>query len=330
MEYKEKACLCNWMQMLRPQIGNVPLNRVLIPGAHDSNTYSIPKVKALSVFARCQEKSLYSQMCIGVRFFDLRVGDFASAELREVIRKEMTQLESAQFRANAEPSTRPPVDSLKSAPMGLAVPQKPCVQLQQKMKIAKKFEKSLLTQPRLAKPKPKPKVDWSMNLSRLVDDYSQMTDKADTGNEDAWTESSAQGKDRSRLGHWDDLQNQSMSSITLTRPHEKHQPSKPTKFGAGKNNFLVIDKSREQQWLPGRRRPKKTVHVSKSVRAKSRRDQRARPTRRTGWTSPRSTRTPPSSSRATANSASSSASWTSSRRRPTPRAATRRPVRAPS
>ena len=88
MDYIEDSCLCNWMQILRPDIGNLPLNRIIIPGAHDSNTYSIPKVKALSAFARCQGKSLYSQLCSGIRFFDIRVGDFASTELKEVIKRE--------------------------------------------------------------------------------------------------------------------------------------------------------------------------------------------------------------------------------------------------
>lgn len=281
MEYKEKTCLCNWMQMLRPQIGNVPLNRVLIPGAHDSNTYSIPKVKALSVFARCQEKSIYSQLCIGIRFFDLRVGDFASSELKEVIRKEMTQLENAQQKQKVRPSPQQSITSGKESPLKAGFRQmatlpaqtqeappvikhsitvKPPIHFKQKMKIAKKFEKSFLVKSKQSKPK----VDWNLNLSKMVDDYSHLTDTAN--------ESVALGKDRSRLGLWDDFQSQSIASIKTAQAQDKQLLAKPTKFSQLKNNFLLINKSSKKiskNIFANRRRPKKGKHVSKSVRIKS-------------------------------------------------------------
>jgi hypothetical protein len=90
-----------WMEDLASKIGQRPLRRVVMPGTHDSGTYSIPhdgesgfapdliadpnwagvasyfgQKYVLPVFAkwsRVQNKDITEQLCGGVRYFDLRV-----------------------------------------------------------------------------------------------------------------------------------------------------------------------------------------------------------------------------------------------------------------
>ena len=195
MEYKENSCLCNWMEVLREDIGNLPLNKVLIPGAHDSNTYTIPKVKALSPFARCQTSSLYSQLCSGVRFFDLRVGDFASSELKQVVDKEMKDLSAPNLLRPPTVTSRSTLsqkDKLstlsqfnKSSKKG-----KGKMLFKDKLKVAKKFEDKLKVTKKFdssfaSKTKgSKSNIDWNLQLNEMVDSFSNMTEDVDLSMED--------------------------------------------------------------------------------------------------------------------------------------------------
>jgi succinate dehydrogenase flavin-adding protein (antitoxin of CptAB toxin-antitoxin module) len=273
MDYKEETCLCNWMQILRNEIGNVPLNRILIPGAHDSNTYSIQKVKALSAFARCQGNSLYSQLCSGIRFFDIRVGDFASAELKEVINKEREVLRKIHNKedsaiksgiANSH-STLSKKEKLSTINLFTTKNKKlfenrKILKNKQKIKIIQKIKKTLLE-----KPKSKAQnnsVDWGKSLSEMVEDYSQKNEEQSSKNSFELDNNI----DRSRISLWDDYQNKSIFGLTNLK-NQKDKAIKPTKYNKNKNNFLLINKSPNiDLTFANRRRQKKTVHISKSAR----------------------------------------------------------------
>jgi len=69
-----KIFLENWMSLLSQKIKQKRLRELLIPGAHDANTYTIPTTRVGSEFARCQNISTEDQAKLGVRFFDLRYG----------------------------------------------------------------------------------------------------------------------------------------------------------------------------------------------------------------------------------------------------------------
>jgi hypothetical protein len=269
MDYKEDSCLCNWMQILRREIGNLPLNRVLIPGAHDSNTYSIPKVKALSVFARCQDKSLYTQLCNGIRFFDIRVGDFASTELKEVIKRERDTIRkiynigdsivSGWDNSQSTVSKKDKLSNLNlfgSKSKNLFETHK---KQMNKQKIVKKLELSFLDA------KKQSNVNWNMQLSEMVEDFSKNDDMESKANDNCNL------TDRSRMSLWDDFQNKSMFNLNNSR-NNKEKYLKPGKLNKNKHNFLLINKSPENDFknaFTNRRRNKKTVHISKSVRIKS-------------------------------------------------------------
>ena len=54
------------------------LSEILIPGSHDSATYSFKKLqnKTILNFAQCQQYTIYEQLMDGVRFLDIRICKF--------------------------------------------------------------------------------------------------------------------------------------------------------------------------------------------------------------------------------------------------------------
>lgn len=69
-----------WMSSLKNQMYNIPLQQVVIPGTHDSGTYtrySLAAENALMKYAITQDESLYSQLVHGNRYIDLRAGYLA-------------------------------------------------------------------------------------------------------------------------------------------------------------------------------------------------------------------------------------------------------------
>lgn len=87
----------NWMEQLAEQIGNRPLNRIAIPGTHDSATYSfspngelspdspdltqklqqLPDIKKIVYnWARTQNYSISQQLEAGIRYLDIRVATY--------------------------------------------------------------------------------------------------------------------------------------------------------------------------------------------------------------------------------------------------------------
>lgn len=188
MEYQADSCLCNWMETLRGDIGDTPLNRLLIPGAHDSNTYTIPKVKALSAFARCQNSTIYSQLCSGVRFFDLRVGDFASSEFKGIIAREMKDLRQGADPSSFQSATIADSKSALSQREKLSTfslfnnknfkktSERKMPKFLEKMKVIKKLETAL------GKPQKRGKknIDWSMQLNEMTETFSNLTDEVES------------------------------------------------------------------------------------------------------------------------------------------------------
>ncbi|XP_063609207.1 uncharacterized protein LOC134783317 isoform X2 [Penaeus indicus] len=66
-----------WMSSLKNQMYNIPLHQIVIPGTHDSGTYtpySLAAENALMKYAVTQDESIYSQLVHGNRYIDLRAG----------------------------------------------------------------------------------------------------------------------------------------------------------------------------------------------------------------------------------------------------------------
>lgn len=64
-----------WMQNLLPYIGDFPLTRICMPGAHDAGMSKIDtSVEMLGTPAntQTQSKSIFELLSLGARFFDLR------------------------------------------------------------------------------------------------------------------------------------------------------------------------------------------------------------------------------------------------------------------
>ncbi|XP_042499655.1 PI-PLC X-box domain-containing protein DDB_G0293730-like [Macadamia integrifolia] len=61
----------NWMSNLEPQ--KIQINKIIWPGTHDSATNDIGIPFISRPFAQCQTLSIYEQLVIGTRVFDIRV-----------------------------------------------------------------------------------------------------------------------------------------------------------------------------------------------------------------------------------------------------------------
>lgn len=68
----DQEFMCRWMELLYPQISSKRLSDILIPGTHNSNTYTVKGL--LKPFARNQKFDIYTQLSLGIRFLDLRYG----------------------------------------------------------------------------------------------------------------------------------------------------------------------------------------------------------------------------------------------------------------
>ena len=78
---KKKFFLKNWMTILSPEISNKRLIDIQIPASHNSNTDKILHHGfRVTEISKCQDLSIYGQLCSGIRFLDIRYGnnDFAS------------------------------------------------------------------------------------------------------------------------------------------------------------------------------------------------------------------------------------------------------------
>ena len=62
-----------WMGDLVASKRNVTLKRMVLPGSHQTATYSIPSQKIGSAVAKTQNLTIREQLLLGVRFLDLRI-----------------------------------------------------------------------------------------------------------------------------------------------------------------------------------------------------------------------------------------------------------------
>ncbi|XP_037320004.2 PI-PLC X domain-containing protein 1-like [Pungitius pungitius] len=92
MTANEDKSYCNWMSQLPPELHDIPLFKLAIPGSHDSMSYDLDinssimepdRLKKLSKiycarkivqkWAITQEETITKQLDAGVRYFDLRI-----------------------------------------------------------------------------------------------------------------------------------------------------------------------------------------------------------------------------------------------------------------
>ncbi|KAG1657828.1 Heparan-alpha-glucosaminide N-acetyltransferase [Nymphon striatum] len=65
----------NWMNTSKAVIGDVYLRKVMIPGSHNSGSYSTKVSKSIiSRFLITQDMSIFNQLIFGIRYLDLRIG----------------------------------------------------------------------------------------------------------------------------------------------------------------------------------------------------------------------------------------------------------------
>ncbi len=65
--------LDSWMGDLAPQLRSRKLSEIVIPGSHDTTTYSVDHPLAFLAYAQTQDKDLTDQLNGGIRQFDVRV-----------------------------------------------------------------------------------------------------------------------------------------------------------------------------------------------------------------------------------------------------------------
>jgi len=68
----------DWMSTLLLSVPDVTLGDIVIPGTHDSASYSIPAYKFYSAVGRTQNVSVLEQLHRGTRFLDLRIAGSAN------------------------------------------------------------------------------------------------------------------------------------------------------------------------------------------------------------------------------------------------------------
>merc|ERR550517_2273207 len=72
-----------WMMELRHQVGSIPLHALFIPGAHNAGAYK--RLKGFSDdtvmfrYSVNQEEDVWSQLLLGIRYFDLRVSYYGGS-----------------------------------------------------------------------------------------------------------------------------------------------------------------------------------------------------------------------------------------------------------
>jgi hypothetical protein len=64
----------DWMTLLSKDNPNLALRKTVILGSHDSGTGSISENQFCSSLAICTRLSIYEQLMLGVRSFDIRLG----------------------------------------------------------------------------------------------------------------------------------------------------------------------------------------------------------------------------------------------------------------
>lgn len=62
-----------WMKELAEKNPDIKVRELILPGTHDTGTYSISKFKCCSNIAITQTQSVYEQLCSGVRYIDIRL-----------------------------------------------------------------------------------------------------------------------------------------------------------------------------------------------------------------------------------------------------------------
>lgn len=63
----------SWMGDLAPRLASRKLNEIVIPGSHDTTTYSVDHPEAFVRYAETQDESITDQLNGGIRQFDVRV-----------------------------------------------------------------------------------------------------------------------------------------------------------------------------------------------------------------------------------------------------------------
>ncbi|GFT00914.1 PI-PLC X domain-containing protein 1, partial [Nephila pilipes] len=64
-----------WMEQISTQISNLRIHEIMIPGSHDSGSFSKKKKsKPYIRYKYAQELSIFNQLVYGLRYFDLRIG----------------------------------------------------------------------------------------------------------------------------------------------------------------------------------------------------------------------------------------------------------------
>mmetsp|Transcript_17864 Transcript_17864/g.49476 ORF Transcript_17864/g.49476 Transcript_17864/m.49476 type:complete len:487 (+) Transcript_17864:223-1683(+) len=68
----------DWMNNLIQSVPDMNLGNIILPGTHDSASYSIPSYKFFSAVARTQNVSVLEQLHRGTRYLDLRIAGSAN------------------------------------------------------------------------------------------------------------------------------------------------------------------------------------------------------------------------------------------------------------
>ena len=69
----------DWMTTLVESVSDITLRNLVIPGSHDSASYSIPSTNIFSTIGRTQNTSIFEQLLQGIRFLDLRIASGSSS-----------------------------------------------------------------------------------------------------------------------------------------------------------------------------------------------------------------------------------------------------------
>ena len=156
-------CLCDWMNQLNKEIESKSINEIIIPGSHDANTYTISKINALAPFAKCQHKTIFEQLCMGVRFFDLRVGQYLPNELKLIMNKD---IEEGEIQISIDASKNNENKKEGRLKFKYTEPEKSLQNFRKTSLISTKNKKIKKTQ----------NINWEMDFTDIADDYSQIAD----------------------------------------------------------------------------------------------------------------------------------------------------------